>query len=216
MRTLLTRGERWAFTVLELMLVVAALAVLVLILLPPLDQPRDITIRINCVNNLKQDGLAFRLWSSDNNNLYPMGFYTNEDGSLKFADARNLFRYFQVLSNELNTPKILCCPADSKGPATNFTTDFDNSHVSYFVGLDADETQPAMLLAGDRNMTNGTPLLNGLRIFTTNQPVGWTAEIHKFQGNVTLVDGSVEQLNNSRLRAALANAGTNRIRLLFP
>lgn len=73
-----------------------------------------------------------------------------------------------------------------------------------------------MLMAGDRNITNGTASKNGLLVLTTNQPAGWTMEMHRGNGNVGLADGSVQQLSNSRLRDAVGVTGTNVNRLLFP
>ncbi|HWY74380.1 MAG TPA: hypothetical protein VN281_02120 [Verrucomicrobiae bacterium] len=83
--------------------------------------------------------------------------------------------------------------------------------MSYFLELDADETEPAMLLAGDRNVTNGAPLINGILTLTTNRPTGWTSAIHRVNGNVALGDGSVQQLSSARLRDAVAATGTNAI-----
>lgn len=206
-----------AFTVLELMVVVGVIAVLAALLLPALSQARAKAQRIHCVSYLKQIGLSFRIWDGDHNNLNPMQVYTNEVGGFRFADATNSFRYFQALSNELNTPYVLVCPTDlERRPATNFTSDFNNSHLSYFIALDADETQPEMLLAGDRNVTNGVPPVNGILTLTTNQPAGWTMAMHRGNGNFALADGSVQQASSSRLRDAVAVTGTNLNRLLFP
>ncbi len=57
-----------------------------------------------------------------------------------------------------------------------------------------------MVVAGDRNLTNGFPPTNGMLYLTTNQNVGWTKELHKFEGNIALGDGSVQQANNARLQ----------------
>jgi len=75
------------------------------------------------------------------------------------------------MSNELSTPKIVVCPSDPKRtPGTNFSTDFDNSKVGYFVGLDATETNANMFLAGDRHISNGAkPLNHLLDLKTTSQ-----------------------------------------------
>ncbi|MDB6018114.1 MAG: hypothetical protein JWR19_2603 [Pedosphaera sp.] len=216
MKTQSSNNNR-AFTVLELLVVVVTLALLALFLLPAISQANRKANRIHCVSYLKQIGLAARIWSGDNTNQYPMRVYTNAIGAPLFADATNLFRYFQAMSNELSTPFILVCPNDKlRTPATNLETGFDNSHVSYFVGLDADESQPEMLLAGDRNVTNGMPIVNGQLTLTTNQPVGWTMAMHQGNGNAAFADGSVQQMTPSRLRNALAASGTSTNRLLFP
>jgi len=138
-----TKRKTSGFTVLELLVVVVMVFILAALILPAVIRPPCVhSTRIQCVNNLKQVGLAFRMWSDDNNNKYPMSFYTNDSGGLLFADATNGFRYFQAMSNELSTPKILVCPADSRTAATNFLTDFNGFHLSYFVGLQADEARP--------------------------------------------------------------------------
>jgi len=108
-----------------------------------------------CIANLKRLGLAFRLWSADNGDHYPFNVSTNAGGTLE-ACARgndgfdaNGFRHFQVLSNELNTPTILVCPADSsKQPTTAFQF-LQAAHVSYQVrsGPKIDEANPAEVLA---------------------------------------------------------------------
>ena len=69
-------------------------------------------------------------------------------------------RVFQVMSNELSTPKVLICPADSfhSVAATNFGTagqgfgDFDLAKVSFFIGDDAVDSDPQMVLFGDQNI----------------------------------------------------------------
>ena len=72
-----------------------------------------------------------------------------------------------------------------------------------------------LLLAGDRNLTNGLPITNGVLFLAANLPAGWTHELHSGQGNVGLADGSVQGFSNSRLREAVTNAGGGN-RLLMP
>ena len=85
-----------------------------------------------------------------------MGVSTNDGGSSEYNTQPGFTYYhFGVMSNELTTPKIVICPADSGGnrhEATNFFMItgrgdfFNNKRISYFVGVDADETKPSMLL----------------------------------------------------------------------
>lgn len=119
------------------------------------------------------------------------------------------------MSNELSTPKILTCPLDKRTAATNFT-DFNNSHVSYFAGLDADESRPGTFLAGDGNITNGQQRIKGMLFLQANQNIGWTKELHNQTGNVAMWDGSVQQIANKQFRSFLTNTGLTTNRLLFP
>ena len=46
---------------------------------------------------------------------------------------------------------MLVCPADLRPPAGNFAA-LQNTNVSYFVGVTADYSKPASILAGDGNL----------------------------------------------------------------
>lgn len=210
-----------AFTVVELLVVIVVVFFLLVLFLPGTffserRNGRVKAVRINCVNNQKQVGLAFRMWSDDNSDIYPMQLLTNQTGGFLFADATNGFRYFEVLSNELSTPKILVCPADKRVPATNFTTDFNGAHVSYFIGLEANGTRPGAFLGGDRNITNGRAPINRILELQTNQNIGWTSELHHGSGNVLLGDGSVQQVTSPGVKQLLAGTGLATNRLLLP
>lgn len=59
-------------TLIELLVVLAVVALLVALLLPTLYGEKNKAIRIACVSNLKQTGLAFQVWSGDHGGKYPM------------------------------------------------------------------------------------------------------------------------------------------------
>jgi prepilin-type processing-associated H-X9-DG protein len=203
-------------TLVEALVVIMVIGFGVLLILPALVPPRRYPPRFHCLNNLKQVGLAFRIWEGDNSDRYPMLALTNQSGGPLYADAANAYRYFQVMSNELNNPKILICPDDSKRtPATNFNSDFNGSHISYFIGLDADETKPQLFLSGDTHI-NGPSIKNGVMEIPASQVVNWTKERHQGGGNVGLADGSVQQFSSSALQTALQHTGLGTNRLLFP
>jgi prepilin-type processing-associated H-X9-DG protein len=207
-----------ALTRVEVLVVVVSLAILAFLLLQVPVENKSRRQRIVCANNLQQIGLAFRYWEGESP-LYPMQFSATNGGAMEPAMNGIAFPAFQVMSNELKNPKILVCPADTpeRLPAKDFTTDFSNSKISYFIGLDADEdTMPAMLLSGDRNITNGTPLRNGILELTTNHVGGWTHEIHNSKGNILLTDGSVQQVTSEKLNFLLQNSGVATNRLLMP
>jgi hypothetical protein len=138
---------------------------------------------------------------------------------MELTTGPNAWKNFQVMSNELSTPKVLFCPAETDSHrflATNFTY-LNNSNLSFFVGVDANETATNAILSGDRNITNGMPLKNALLELTTNRPSGWNSEMHRGIGNLVLADGSVRQnISSVGLQNAVANTGFTTNRLQIP
>jgi len=217
MKTIPSRAPKRAFTLIELLIVMAFVCFLAMFLFPVGPHTKVSATRIRCVNNLKQVGLSFRTWALDYKDQFPMQVHGTNGGTMELASTAPAFMHFLVLSNELSTPKILFCPSDKRpGPPTNFISDLDNSKISYFVGVDAVQTSPQMFLAGDRNITNGIATRRGFLELTTNQMAGWTHELHKGQGNVGLADGSVQQFSTSRLRQAIEATGVATNRLAMP
>jgi prepilin-type N-terminal cleavage/methylation domain-containing protein/prepilin-type processing-associated H-X9-DG protein len=218
MKTSVRAGRNRGLTLIELFVVVAVIAVVAVVFLPPmLIPPRRHRINASCYYNLRQIGLAFRTWEGDYQDHYPMTYFTNEAGMKVFADPANFCSNFMVMSNELNNPKLLVCPEDKKRTvAVDFGTNFGRTNISYFLGLDADETFPRRLLSGDRNLTNGMKLKNGIMELATNQTMGWTMERHQGNGNVLFSDGSVQQLSAQGLKEAAAKTGLATNRLAMP
>jgi prepilin-type N-terminal cleavage/methylation domain-containing protein len=169
--------QKRAFTLIELLVVIAIIAILAAMLLPALAAAKRKAQKINCVNNLKQVGLAFRIWEGDNGDKYPQALSSVQGGALEYvstigqptpantAQLVNVPYCYSVMSNELATPKVLLCPSDQlrtvgvnfnanpAGPnAVSGSFDFTNGNVSYFVCGDAADPYPQMILSGDRNL----------------------------------------------------------------
>ena len=206
-----------AFTLTSLLVIVAVIAVLAAMLLPALAAAKRKAQRISCTNNLKQCGLSFRIWEGDNGDLMPMAVPSAKGGTKEFTTGADTFRHFQVMSNEMGTPKILICPADTRIAAANFAR-LQNQNLSYFVGLEANDLNPQQFLDGDRNIAGEGAPENGILKLVPGGPANWTAGIHNNQGNLGLADGSVQQFSNAGLHEALKNSGapTNTWHLSLP
>src|SRR6266566_4742026 len=218
-----------AFTVVELLIVVACLSILAPIILPGMARHSHCTMRINCTNHLKQIGLCFRTWSLDNNDNLPMQVSVTNGGAMEMVTAGTPFAAFQVMSNELSTPKILVCPEENdrkriaadtfcstapRGTPPNLIPFTSDNNVSYFVALDAQDTFPERPLCGDRNLAiGGRPVPHGLLQVWTNTAVTWFGPRHNGNGNIAFADGSVQQVTSPRLRIVFAQSGmaTNRL-----
>jgi prepilin-type processing-associated H-X9-DG protein len=218
MKPRLSKKRNAAMTLFEVGMVIAIVMILVVVFLPRFARSPEHSSRINCVNNLKLIGLAYRIWAGDNNDKYPMQVSTTNGGTMELmADGKNVWRNFLVMSNELSTPKILFCPADAgRIRATNFSNDLKDK-ISYFFGVDANPKDPQMLLSGDDNFAiSGIPVKSGLLEISSNTPIAWTSARHKFAGNIGFADGSVQQVSNSELTNSLQPTGSATIRLAIP
>ena len=209
-------GRACGLTLIEVLVVVVCLVLLAAVLLPAIAKAKWKGREAWCTNYLKQIGLACRIWEGDHNDKYPMRVSTNEGGSMEWGAGINTFRHFQVMSNQFHTPYILSCLADTRKRAEDFAA-FSNGNLSYFINLDADETMPAMPLAGDRNLvTNGFAVSTGLTTVTSNVSLSWSTGIHNNLGNIGLADGSVRRVGNSSLQQLFLQTGTNMTRLAVP
>jgi len=147
-------GNRDASASLAAAPAIGGVAVAAAMVLPALAKAKARAQEISCVNNMKQICLAYRIWEGDNNDQFPFNVSTRKGGTLELCDRsadgydRNSFRHFLVMSNELNTPRILVCPQDSsKHVALNFA-DLRSANVSYLVhsGADVDDRHPQAVL----------------------------------------------------------------------
>src|SRR5438105_15916827 len=100
------------FTLIEALTVVFVLVVLGGLILPASNGNRFKSERVQCVNNLKNIGLALRIFATDNADRFPWEVPVADGGTRELHALGAPFHTFKVLSNELSTPKILVCPQD--------------------------------------------------------------------------------------------------------
>jgi hypothetical protein len=97
------------------------------VLLPALLKAKERVVMLGCQGNLSLIASAFQNFGLDNNGAYPFNLSTNSAGTQELSSLdpdgfdRNSYVHFRAVSNLLNTPRILVCPADtSKTPAADW------------------------------------------------------------------------------------------------
>jgi type II secretory pathway pseudopilin PulG len=249
-----------AFTLIELLAVVVVITVVASVLLPA-GSSKLKAQRIICLNNLKEIGTAYRLWAGDHDGHTPALESASRGGwsdLLANADqGTNCWTNYAILADALGrSPKLVICPADDRSAAQEFVTNTaqydlhayyfrNNSNLSYFVGVSANTNSPLSLLAGDRNLGDGTVPDSGYGFSPASGegndvavaiagPVSWSLKMHSARnaagsGTILLGDGSVQAVTSASFNKNwLHNAppttnwpvghvsATPSIRLVFP
>mgnify|MGYP001025996567 CR=1 FL=1 len=135
-------------------------------ILPAFAEMKAKAARIACINNLKQIGIATRIYATDNRDRFPWQVPQAEGGTAEIAQPRsdtdalldsdgkpifdaNAWLHFQAMSNELSNPKMLRCSRDGSrtqantfqstlhsGAGRSVSTLFDKNSVSYWLRTD--------------------------------------------------------------------------------
>ncbi len=226
-----------AFTWVDLAMVVVVLLVLTALMLAPvLTAAKRRAQRINCASKLRQICIVYDIWQRDHNGQYPNSVLTTNEG-VELIARGDVAAYFITMTDYISTPMILNCPADSRLEAHFMTpwvgdrNGLNNSNISYFVGLDANKTRPQTIISGDDNFAIGDgvhphppdnsaigdiPVKSGLLDLSSNTPIWWTGDRHKYVGNVAFSDGHVQPTSGDELQRAVQETGIPTNRLAIP
>jgi prepilin-type N-terminal cleavage/methylation domain-containing protein/prepilin-type processing-associated H-X9-DG protein len=210
--------NRSGFTLIELLVVIAIIAVLIALLLPAVQAAREAARRAQCVNNLKQIGLALHNYLSSINTFPPGRFNTHITGNGNvWGGYSQLLPQLeqQALYNSLNfglAPELeaslasaaanstgaatfinaLICPSDSS-PAVVITVSGEN-YASHNYDLNVGSGYPLVerFPAGVTSPFAGTP--NGP--FFENRGVG-PAEFTDGMSNTVAVSETIRSTASS-------------------
>lgn len=115
-----------AFTLIDLLVVIAIIAILAAALLPVLSDAKNRVQRTACMNNLRQINLGLRMYSDDSADKAPRTPGTTNSPGLNWTGYKNLMKSYVGL-NGASSPhdKIFACPADT------FHYDFVTNFAAY-------------------------------------------------------------------------------------
>lgn len=213
------------FTRLELVTVLAALALLAVVALPALANTKPRAQRLTCVSNLREIGQSSAAWSSEHGNRLPYEVIWTEGGTLAHGSGlqNTAWLHFAVISNHVRSPRIFVCPSDSaKREASNFSayseggfvfSTYRDAALSYIMSHPMLEARPD-ILSGDRHLANSAGS-SGCLYWSPTRLLQrfpgssfWTDALHSGSGNVVLSDGRVEQLSSRGLRQRLSEGAS--------
>ncbi len=123
------------FTLIELLVVIVIVAILAGLLLPTMASVREQGRRIQCLNNLRQHGIAWQMYLEEHNSSFPLfaspgdnipgttsQFEFGGKGRLGYllTKDRVLNKYLDITSDNSPGLKIFQCPDDTKEQSNGF------------------------------------------------------------------------------------------------
>lgn len=136
---------RHAFTLVELLVVVAILAMLIGLLLPAVQAARSAARQTQCRSNMRQLGLAVLMFCDSNNGRFPLLAYHNNDDSEENELQKSWIATLQPYLESVD--QVRFCPEDSDGvegripTATSFAM---NGYLRARRQIDTSDLPPAV------------------------------------------------------------------------
>lgn len=199
-------GGHAGFSLLELLVSIAIIAILVAMLLPAVAKASGKARQIKCLSGLRQTGVALQSFAQDHGDKYPTQVPSAQGGSMEAnrellpgSEVLSLSaRHFQALAKDLVSPSLAVCPADQRTSAKSFAS-MTRSNVSYWLNPRAQPGNAIMFLAGDWNITRLEEPKGTNRAVVVK--LGFTKAVHDERGNILFGDGHVELVKQFELAA---------------
>ncbi len=192
---------RKTFTLIELLLVIAIIAILAAMLLPALNRARALAKNIKCAGNLKQIGLYMNLYANDFKQHYPKDFAdtsnvtTSNWAIILWSETIQPRKSDTSPQIEQSHSRLFWCPLISKWPFRSYGM---NAFMSG-IAVSSIRNPSQKLLLADSGVSEGAWAMS----ITHNTWDGAHREIDfrhpGHRANVDFVDGHVESRRNTEM-----------------
>lgn len=182
------------FTLVEMLVLIAIIAVLAALMMPALNNAIHSARRISCANKLRQISLCFEHYFSDYNDLMPRAYAGNAYGwaGANFADLAGVapagwvYWYMRPLNKYIPDKQLLVCPDDNRrGAVTTYEPNkYSNAFGEYGTSYRYRSRTVTALPGAQNNFANG--LTKRTRCTTPSRMM-------------YLCDGSLYNVGSSRL-----------------
>ncbi len=152
------RRPRRGFTLIELLVVIAIIAILAGLLLPALGNAKNKAKQTKCYSNVRQVGLAMRMYGDDFDGIHPVctGWVdyggqtgTNFPGAAPYFAAANLVpEANRPLNRYAGSTAVFGCPGDKGSAEKNLPNAFQGAGTSYFLNYNNNHDFRSKALTG--------------------------------------------------------------------
>ncbi|HEX2951604.1 MAG TPA: DUF1559 domain-containing protein, partial [Armatimonadota bacterium] len=174
-----THDHRGGFTLIDLLVVIAIIAILAAILFPVFAKAREKARQTQCLNNLKQIGMGIQMYTQENDEKFPVAF-TEPSGNANgiYDDGTDALQWRTDIGSYVSAEKVFKCPSVGKNTS------------GYYYGYEAFLSGRA--LGGFNARLNDIPVVGDAEAPVLESPSEASMR-HNGKANWTFGDGHVGQ-----------------------